>query len=112
MAYDFFERISRAGSTKLMQVTTSNGISLPPSASWLVIGSALAILILWLSDSTDVPFIKNLPFVPGFPIVGNLVQLGSDQPKRLAALSKKHGPVYQIRLGNKVSKSQWWMSML
>ncbi|KAH8705740.1 phenylacetate 2-hydroxylase [Talaromyces proteolyticus] len=58
--------------------------------------------ILQLDDlTTDVPFIKHLPSIPGFPIVGNLVQLGSEQPRRLAELSKKHGPVFQIRLGNK-----------
>jgi phenylacetate 2-hydroxylase len=72
-------------------------------SSWMVICAALVILVLNLFDSTDVPFIKDLPFIPGFPIVGNLVQLGDEQPRRLAQLSKKYGPVFQIRLGNKVS---------
>lgn len=77
-----------------------------PSASfsrWIVVGGALVVLILWLSNRTDVPFIKHLPSVPGPPIVGNLVQLGAEQPRRLAELSKKYGPVFQIRLGNKAS---------
>jgi Cytochrome P450 len=72
-------------------------------SSWAVICVILLVLILWLSDSTDVPFIRHLPSIPGLPIVGNLVQLGTEQPRRLAELSKKYGPVFQIRLGNKVS---------
>lgn len=62
----------------------------------------LVVLVL-LSDGTDIPYIKRLPSVPGLPIVGSLIQLGTEQPRRLAELSKKYGPVYQIRLGNKVS---------
>jgi phenylacetate 2-hydroxylase len=65
----------------------------------------LLVLALFLFDTTDVPFIRNLPSVPGVPIIGNLAQLGTEQPKRLAELSKKHGPVFQIRLGNKVCLS-------
>ena len=72
-------------------------------SSWVVICGTLAVLILWLSDSTDAPFIKHLPSIPGLPIVGNLVQLGTEQPRLLAEFSKKYGPVFQIRLGNKVS---------
>lgn len=69
--------------------------------SWLVLTGALVLLVLWL-DNTDIPFITKLPTIPGFPIVGNLVQLGTAQPRRLAQSSKKYGPVFQIRLGNKV----------
>jgi hypothetical protein len=74
-------------------------------ASWLAICGWLILLALWMSDTTDVPFIKYLPSVPGFPIVGNLVQLGTEQPRRLAELAKQYGPVFQVRLGNKVSPS-------
>jgi hypothetical protein len=74
-------------------------------ANLAVICGVLIVLVLWLSDSTDVPFIKYLPSIPGFPIVGNLAQLGTEQPRRLAELSKKYGPVFQIRLGNKASES-------
>lgn len=75
----------------------------PPSSwpHWLVFSGALVLLVLWL-DNTDVPFIKQLPAIPGFPIVGNLIQLGTEQPRRLAQLSQKYGPVFQIKLGNKV----------
>lgn len=72
----------------------------------MIVIIALVVILLGLIlifDTTDVPYIKHLPSVPGFPILGNLSQLGSEQPRRLAVLSKKHGPVFQIRLGNKVS---------
>ena len=71
-------------------------------SSWGIICGAIVVLLLWVFDRTDVPFIKHLPSVPCLPIVGNLAQLGTEQPRRLAELSKKYGPVFQIRLGNKV----------
>lgn len=61
-----------------------------------------AVLALWLIGRTDVPYIEKLPAVHGIPILGNLVQLGTEQPRRLAELSRKYGPVFQIRLGNRV----------
>ena len=72
-------------------------------SSWVVICGTLVVLILWLSDSTDVSFIEHLPSIPGFPMVGNLVQLGTEQPRLLAGLSKKYGPVFQKKVGNKAS---------
>lgn len=56
------------------------GDLLTSSTSWVVICGALVVLILLLSDSTNVPFIEHLPSIPGLPIVGNLVQLGTKQP--------------------------------
>jgi hypothetical protein len=70
-------------------------------SNWAALCGAIIFLIFWL-DTTDIPYIEHLPSIPGLPIVGNLVQLGSEQPRRLAQLSKKYGPVFQIRLGNKV----------
>lgn len=55
-------------------------------------------------NHTDVPKIKNLPEVPGVPVFGNLLQLGDEHPKNAAAMAKKYGPVFQTRLGNKVSQ--------
>jgi hypothetical protein len=70
----------------------------------ILISSVLSLLLLLaFLDQTDVPFIRNLPAVPGIPIFGNLWQLGNEHPKRLAELSRKYGPVFQIRLGNRVS---------
>ncbi len=60
------------------------------------------VLALWLYDTTDIPYIENLPAVPAIPILGNLLQLGTEQPRRLFELSKKYGPIFQIRLGNRV----------
>lgn len=85
------------------QTAPALGRLLTSYPSWVVICGALLVLILWLSDGTDVPFIEHLPSIPSLPIVGSLVQLGTEQPRRLAELSKKYGPVFQIRLGNKVS---------
>ena len=75
----------------------------PSFSAWILIGGVLAFCSLWLLDGTDIPYIKRLPSIPGLPIVGNLIQLGTEQPQRLAELSKTYGPVFQIRLGNKVS---------
>ena len=96
---------------EVLPVAEAKFRAIPPSgdlltsfSSWLVvICAALVVLILWLSDNTDVPFIEHLPSIPGLPIVGCLVQLGTEQPRRLAELSKKYGPVFQIRLGKKAS---------
>lgn len=79
------------------------GDLLTSPSSWVVICGIIVVLTLLLFDGTDVPFIEHLPSVPGLPVVGNLSQLGTEQPRRLSELSKKYGPVFQIRLGNKVS---------
>ncbi|EME49240.1 hypothetical protein DOTSEDRAFT_68119 [Dothistroma septosporum NZE10] len=54
-----------------------------------------------LIDKTDVPKIKNLPEVPGVPILGNLAQLGDNHAVNAQKMAKKHGPVFQVRLGNR-----------
>lgn len=94
---------------EVLSLTTAGFLAIPQLSgllssfsSWVAIVCGLVILVL-LFDSTDIPYIKRLPSAPGLPIVGNLIQLGSEQPRRLAELSKQYGPVYQIRLGNKVS---------
>lgn len=68
----------------------------------LILAGLSFVAVLFLLDKTDVPFIRNLPSVPGVPVFGNLFQLGTEHPKRLAALSRRYGPVFQIRLGNRV----------
>jgi hypothetical protein len=52
-------------------------------------------------DRTDIPKIKNLPEIPGVPIFGNLYGLGDNHAKKAAEWSKKYGPVFQVRLGNR-----------
>ncbi|KAL4808580.1 cytochrome P450 [Aspergillus unguis] len=78
----------------LSTLSSSTGLAL------IVAGLLMLFALFWL-DKTDVPFIHNLPYVPGVPVFGNLFQLGTEHPKRLAALAEKYGPVIQIRLGNK-----------
>ena len=52
-------------------------------------------------DRTDVPKIKGLPEIPGVPIFGNLLQLGADHATVAQKWSKKYGPVFQVRMGNR-----------
>jgi phenylacetate 2-hydroxylase len=54
-----------------------------------------------LLDRTDIPKIKGLPEIPGLPIVGSLYGLGDNHAKKAAEWSKKYGPVFQVRMGNR-----------
>jgi phenylacetate 2-hydroxylase len=62
---------------------------------------ALVYTVIKIMDKTDVPKIKNLPEIPGWPIVGNLSQLGDNHAKVAHDWSKKYGPVFQVRMGNR-----------
>jgi hypothetical protein len=62
---------------------------------------ALIYTAVKILDKTDIPKIKGLPEVPGLPIVGNLYGLGDNQAKKAAEWSKKYGPVFQVRMGNR-----------
>ncbi|CEJ90633.1 Putative Cytochrome P450 phenylacetate 2-hydroxylase [[Torrubiella] hemipterigena] len=73
-------------------------------ASYEVLGIAalaLVFVILRTLNATDVPKIKNLPEIPGIPIFGNLIQLGTDHARVARRWAAKYGPVFQTRLGNK-----------
>lgn len=63
---------------------------------------AVLFFVIRYLNRTDVPKIKNLPEIPGVPIFGNLMQLGDEHAKRAGAWVKKFGPVFQVRLGNRV----------
>lgn len=63
--------------------------------------SILVILYRYLNQ-TDTPKIKGLPEIPGVPIFGNLIQLGENHAKVAAEWAKQYGPVFQVRMGNKV----------
>lgn len=53
-------------------------------------------------NSTDQPKIKGLPEIPGVPLFGNLLQLGTDHARVAGAWARKHNwPVFQTRLGNR-----------
>lgn len=63
----------------------------------------LILVVLWYYlSATDVPKIKNLPEIPGVPVLGNLLQLGEKHAQVAAEWAKKYGPVFQVRMGNKV----------
>ncbi|KAK3725133.1 hypothetical protein LTR37_000644 [Vermiconidia calcicola] len=62
---------------------------------------ALVYTTVKIMDRTDVPKIKNLPEIPGWPIFGNLIQLGENHAKIAHDWSKKYGPVFQVRMGNR-----------
>lgn len=60
-------------------------------------------LVIRYFNRTDVPKIKGLPEIPGVPIFGNLLQLGDQHAQVTAKWAKKYGPVFQVRMGNRVS---------
>ncbi|KAH7054639.1 cytochrome P450 phenylacetate 2-hydroxylase [Macrophomina phaseolina] len=62
--------------------------------------SAIYFLVRLL-NRTDVPKIKGLPEIPGYPIFGSLIQLGENHAKVAREWSKKYGPVFQVRMGNR-----------
>lgn len=63
---------------------------------------AIFSVVIWYLNRTDVPKIRELPEIPGLPIFGNLLQLGDSHAKRAGEWVKKYGPVFQVRLGNRV----------
>jgi phenylacetate 2-hydroxylase len=65
--------------------------------------AAIYLLIRHL-NATDVPKIKGLPEIPGVPIFGNLIELGTDHARVARRWARKYGPVFQTRLGNRVSR--------
>ena len=53
-------------------------------------------------NRTDIPKIKGLPELPGVPMFGSLFLLGKHHARNCRELAKKYGPVFQVRLGNRV----------
>ncbi|GAB7350960.1 hypothetical protein MBLNU459_g1462t2 [Dothideomycetes sp. NU459] len=62
---------------------------------------SLVFFVLRYLNRTDTPKIKNLPEIPGIPLFGNLLQLGSHHAKVAQGWAKQYGPVFQTRLGNR-----------
>jgi phenylacetate 2-hydroxylase len=52
--------------------------------------------------ATDIPKIKGLPEIPGLPLFGSLIELGEQHAQVAQRWAKKYGPVFQVRMGNKV----------
>ena len=65
---------------------------------------AAVIFIIKYLNRTDTPKVKNLPEIPGVPLFGNLLQFGSTHAQVAAKFAKQYGPVFQVRLGNRVRK--------
>jgi phenylacetate 2-hydroxylase len=63
---------------------------------------AVVYFLIRYFNRTDVPKIENLPEIPGVPIFGNLLQFGSSHARVAAKFAEKYGPVFQVRLGNRV----------
>ena len=53
-------------------------------------------------NRTDIPKIKGIPEIPGVPIFGNLLQRGNKHATVAGKWAKQYGPVFQVRMGNKV----------
>ena len=68
----------------------------------------LSIVLYRVLYGTDTPKIKGLPEVPGLPLFGSLYELGTNHAKVAQGWAKKYGPVFQVRMGNRVSKGVWW----
>lgn len=62
---------------------------------------SLLYVAIKLIDKTDVPKIKGLPEIPGWPIFGNLIELGDNHALQASKWAKKYGPVFQVRMGNR-----------
>jgi phenylacetate 2-hydroxylase len=76
--------------------------------AYQTIGIALIAIIFFTIrylNRTDTPKVKNLPEIPGVPLFGNLLQFGSSHAKVAAQLAERYGPVFQVRLGNRVCLS-------
>ena len=70
------------------------------SMSYLIVVSAILLasyVITQLLFRTEQSKIKGLPEIPGWPIVGNLLQLGSDHAAVCMKWAEKYGPVFQVR---------------
>jgi phenylacetate 2-hydroxylase len=72
------------------------------SAALLLIAAATAIYLLFHhANRTNSPKIKGIPEVPGLPLLGSLLSIGSCHARKALEWSKTHGPVFQVRLGNR-----------
>ena len=67
--------------------------------------AAILYFVVRYFNRTDIPKIKNIPEIPGVPIFGNLLQLGENHAEVAGGWVKKYGPVFQVRMGNRVGYS-------
>lgn len=57
----------------------------------------MAVIVLRYLLQTEQPKIKGIAEIPGWPIVGNLLQLGNDHAAVCMKWAEKYGPVFQVR---------------
>ncbi|KMZ57977.1 hypothetical protein ZOSMA_7G00060 [Zostera marina] len=75
-------------------------ISMEIYTVFLLVTTLLSILLVHLFFSTNSRSLRNLPPGPkGWPILGNLPQLGDKPHQTLAALAKIYGPLFHLRFG-------------
>jgi phenylacetate 2-hydroxylase len=68
--------------------------------SYFMIAFALlfaTFIVIQFVFKMEQPKIKGIPEIPGWPIVGNLLQLGSDHAAVCMKWAEKYGPVFQVR---------------
>ncbi|KAF2461052.1 cytochrome P450 [Lineolata rhizophorae] len=67
-----------------------------------MVAIAMLVAVFWVTTTTDVPYIKGLPEVPGaLPLVGHLIQLGDDHATTCEKWFREYKwSVFQVRLGN------------
>jgi phenylacetate 2-hydroxylase len=63
---------------------------------------ALTYLLIRYFNRTDTPKIKGIPEIPGYPIFGSLYELGNKHAVVAKRWAEKYGPVFQVRMGNRV----------
>jgi phenylacetate 2-hydroxylase len=76
--------------------------------SFIIVASAIllaCIALVQLLFRSEQPRIPNLPEIPGWPVVGNLLQLGTDHAAVCMQWAKKYGPVFQVRYATNSSLS-------
>jgi hypothetical protein len=78
-----------------------------PTGAFYVLIAVVLFLLRRALYQTDTPYIKNLSQIPGWPLLGSLVQLGDTHAKTFGNWAKKYGPVFQVRLGNRVRTLHW-----
>jgi cytochrome P450 len=91
LIYGFWPR-SRSQSDQMTEVGSWNGVLVAIA----VATAALLLLVVRIRK----PRRRLPPGPPGWPIIGNLLSLGTEPHRALEELSKKYGPLMLIRLGS------------
>lgn len=70
--------------------------------SLLILAAVVVIATIKYFNITDIAKINNLVEIPGIPLFGNILQLGSSHADACRELASRYGPIFQVRLGNRV----------